>query len=100
MLYFLLAANFLAAIQLIVYAGGTLVLLIFGVMLTNKSPWVSLRAAQTGKPLPPGRRAWLSLRRCGWFFTRADLPVVQGVVPGVFRRGDRRKITYHLSRSL
>lgn len=39
-LYFLLAANFLAAIQLIVYAGGTLVLLIFGVMLTTRSPWV------------------------------------------------------------
>ncbi len=38
-LYFLLAANFLGAIQLIVYAGGTLVLLIFGVMLTSKSPW-------------------------------------------------------------
>ncbi len=40
MVYFLLAANFLGAIQLIVYAGGTLVLLIFGVMLTSKSPWV------------------------------------------------------------
>jgi NADH-quinone oxidoreductase subunit J len=39
MLYFLLAANFLGAIQLIVYVGGTLVLLIFGVMLTSKSPW-------------------------------------------------------------
>ncbi len=40
MLYFLLAANFLGAIQLIIYAGGTLVLLVFGVMLTSKSPWV------------------------------------------------------------
>ncbi|MCP4589519.1 MAG: hypothetical protein GY842_02120 [bacterium] len=42
MLYFLLGANFLAVIQFIVYAGGTLILLIFGVMLTNKSPWVRL----------------------------------------------------------
>lgn len=40
MLYFLLSATFIGAIQLIVYAGGTLVLLIFGVMLTSKSPWV------------------------------------------------------------
>lgn len=40
LLYFLLMANFIGAIQLIVYAGGTLVLLIFGVMLTSKSPWV------------------------------------------------------------
>ena len=39
-MYFLLAANFLGAIQLIIYAGGTLVLLVFGVMLTSKSPWV------------------------------------------------------------
>lgn len=39
-LYFLLDANFLAAVQLIVYAGGTLILIVFGVMLTSKSPWV------------------------------------------------------------
>lgn len=39
-LYFSMAANFLGAIQLIVYAGGTLVVIIFGVMLTSKSPWV------------------------------------------------------------
>jgi NADH-quinone oxidoreductase subunit J len=38
-LYFLLNAEFLAAVQLIVYAGGTLILIIFGVMLTNKSPY-------------------------------------------------------------
>jgi NADH:ubiquinone oxidoreductase subunit 6 (subunit J) len=40
-LYFLMAANFLGAIQLIVYAGGTLIVIIFGVMLTSKSPWVN-----------------------------------------------------------
>ena len=39
-LYFLMGANFLGAIQLIVYAGGTLIVIIFGVMLTSKSPWV------------------------------------------------------------
>ena len=44
MLYFLLAANFLAAIQLIVYVGGTLLLLIFGVMLTTRSPWARFEA--------------------------------------------------------
>lgn len=38
-LYFLLHANLLAVIQLIVYAGGTLILIVFGVMLTSKSPW-------------------------------------------------------------
>lgn len=38
-LYFLLQAEFLAAVQLVVYAGGTLVLIVFGVMLTSKSPF-------------------------------------------------------------
>lgn len=38
-LYFMLDAEFLAAVQLVVYAGGTLILIIFGVMLTSKSPY-------------------------------------------------------------
>jgi NADH-quinone oxidoreductase subunit J len=38
-LYFLLDAEFLAAVQLVVYAGGTLILIVFGVMLTSKSPY-------------------------------------------------------------
>ena len=37
-LYFLLNAEFLAAVQLVIYAGGTLILMIFGVMLTSQSP--------------------------------------------------------------
>lgn len=36
-LYLTLHAEFLAAVQLVVYAGGTLILIIFGVMLTNNS---------------------------------------------------------------
>lgn len=42
-LYFMLGAEFLAAIQLIVYVGGTLILIVFGIMLTNKSPFAQLR---------------------------------------------------------
>lgn len=38
-LYFLLDAEFLAAVQLVIYAGGTLILIVFGVMLTSKSPF-------------------------------------------------------------
>ena len=38
-MYFLLDAEFLAAVQLVVYAGGTLILIVFGVMLTSKSPF-------------------------------------------------------------
>src|SRR5688572_7380944 len=43
-LYFLLSAEFLAAVQLVVYAGGTLILIIFGVMLTSKSPFSRFQA--------------------------------------------------------
>src|SRR6476646_3509355 len=42
--YFLLAADFVGATQLIVYVGGTLVLVVFGVMLTAQGPFVSMRA--------------------------------------------------------
>lgn len=38
-LYFLLHAEFLAAVQVVVYAGGTLILIVFGVMLTSKTPF-------------------------------------------------------------
>lgn len=43
LLYFLLGAEFLGAAQLIVYVGGTLVLVVFGVMLTAQGPLRELR---------------------------------------------------------
>ncbi len=53
MLYFFLAAEFLAAIQLIVYVGGTLILIIFGVMLTSKNPFIRLTV-----PVPQRIMGW------------------------------------------
>jgi NADH:ubiquinone oxidoreductase subunit 6 (subunit J) len=49
-LFFLLGADFVGATQLIVYVGGTLVLVVFGVMLTAQGPFVSLKisAAEWG----------------------------------------------------
>jgi NADH-quinone oxidoreductase subunit J len=41
--YFLLGAEFVGAAQLIVYVGGTLVLVVFGVMLTAHGPLRELR---------------------------------------------------------
>jgi len=52
-LYFFLEAEFLAAIQLIVYVGGTLILIIFGVMLTSKNPFVRLTV-----PVPQRLLGW------------------------------------------
>ncbi|MFQ3651425.1 MAG: NADH-quinone oxidoreductase subunit J [Gemmataceae bacterium] len=42
-LFFLLGAEFLGAAQLLIYVGGTMVLVIFGVMLTAASPGHSLQ---------------------------------------------------------
>ena len=46
-LYVLLGADFLAATQLLVYVGGILVLLLFGVMLTHKLYDLDLRGEVT-----------------------------------------------------
>lgn len=40
--FFLLGADFIGATQLLVYVGGTLVLVVFGVMLTARGPFVHM----------------------------------------------------------
>ena len=45
-LYVLLSAEFIAAAQLVIYVGGTLVLIIFGVMLTARAGTKVLRASK------------------------------------------------------
>ena len=42
-IYFLLGAHFIGATQLLVYVGGTLVLVVFGVMLTAQGPFVNMK---------------------------------------------------------
>jgi NADH-quinone oxidoreductase subunit J len=42
-IYFLLGADFVGATQLIIYVGGILVLVVFGVMLTAQGPFISMR---------------------------------------------------------
>ena len=56
LLYFLLGAEFLGAAQLIVYVGGTLVLVVFGVMLTRAR--AALRAADRGRSNGPSAGCW------------------------------------------
>lgn len=43
-IYVLLGADFVAIVQLIVYVGGILILLLFGVMLTNKITDVEIKS--------------------------------------------------------
>ena len=42
-LFFLMHADFVGATRLMVYVGGTIVLLIFGVMLTSNSPFLKIK---------------------------------------------------------
>src|SRR4051794_526804 len=44
-IFFLLGADFVGAIQLLVYVGGTLVLVVFGVMLTAQGPFINMRTS-------------------------------------------------------
>jgi len=41
--FFLLGADFVGATQLIVYVGGVLVLVVFGVMLTAQGPFITMK---------------------------------------------------------
>jgi NADH:ubiquinone oxidoreductase subunit 6 (subunit J) len=41
--FFLLGADFVGATQLLVYVGGTLVLVVFGVMLTAQGPFINMK---------------------------------------------------------
>ncbi len=44
-MFFLLGAEFLGATQLLIYVGGTVVLLIFGVMLTASGPYLTIKSS-------------------------------------------------------
>ncbi len=44
-LFFLLGADFLGAAQLLIYVGGTVVLLVFGVMLTASGPYMQIKTS-------------------------------------------------------
>jgi NADH-quinone oxidoreductase subunit J len=96
MLYFSLAANFLGAIQLIVYAGGTLVLLVFGVMLTSKSPWVRFDSPLIER-IGAGVVCALLAICIAVVLTRSTFQGAVGVVPGAAVEAiGRRLITVYL----
>jgi NADH-quinone oxidoreductase subunit J len=42
-IFFLLGADFVAATQILIYVGGTLVLVVFGVMLTAQGPFITMK---------------------------------------------------------
>src|SRR5205085_12389341 len=51
-IFFLLGADFVGSTQLLVYVGGTLVLVVFGVMLTAQGPFVTMRIGAAEWAIP------------------------------------------------
>lgn len=43
--FFLLSADLVGAVQILVYVGGTLVLVVFGVMLTAQGPFINMKTS-------------------------------------------------------
>ena len=79
-IYVLLGADFVAIVQLIVYIGGILILLIFGVMITNKITQVDIKTG-TIHTLPAAIGVGLFTGIVGavilnteWFQTKSEIP--------------------------
>jgi len=97
-LYVLLHADFLAVVQVMVYIGGILVLLLFGVMLTNRVTNVDLTGG-TIRTLPATIVAGILLGTMIRLVTRAswhassELPSPDGTISAI---GDLLMTTYLL----
>lgn len=79
-LFFMLSADFVGAVQLMVYVGGTIVLLIFGIMLTSSAPFLKIRASPAEGFLAAG---------IGVFFLAVIAFTVGGISAGDWERHDQ-----------
>ena len=81
-LFFLAGAEFIGAMQLMIYVGGTLVLLVFGVMLTAQAPFVSIKPSSSDRTLAAVAGAsLLALLLTAAFSVDAWMAPGAGVVP-------------------
>ncbi len=80
-LFFLLGAEFLGAAQLLIYVGGTVVLLIFGVMLTASGPYLTIKSSP-GDYLMAATVGILLLGTLAYGVLRVDWQANQDVIAG------------------
>ena len=80
-IYVLLGADFIAVVQLVVYVGGILILLLFGVMLTNritnvqiKTGTIKIAPAAVGVALFAGILG-AALLKTNWKTINSEIPV-------------------------
>lgn len=80
-IYVLLGADFIAVVQLVVYVGGILILLLFGVMLTNritnvqiKTGTIKIAPAAVGVALFAGILA-AALLKTNWKTINTEVPI-------------------------
>lgn len=79
-IYVLLGADFVAIVQLIVYVGGILILLLFGVMITNKITQVDIKTG-TVQTLPAAIGVGLFTGVLGAVILNTDWRVVDSEFP-------------------
>jgi len=79
-IYVLLGADFVAIVQLIVYVGGILILLIFGVMITNKITEVDIKTG-TVHTLPAAIGVGLFTGIVGAVILNTEWKVVDSIMP-------------------
>lgn len=72
-LFFLLEADFVAATQILIYVGGTVVLLVFGVMLTASGPYLRI-ATSPAEGLLAGGVGLLLLSLLVWSLLSSNVP--------------------------
>jgi NADH-quinone oxidoreductase subunit J len=75
-LFFLAGADFVGSMQILIYVGGTLVLLVFGVMLTSQERFISMKTSRFELGMAAGVGACLFLLL---FFAAMSVPEWRGL---------------------
>ena len=74
-LFFVAGADFVGAMQFMIYVGGTLVLVVFGVMLTAQGPFIVMKSSPA---------EWAIATLVGLLFLGGTAAVVQTMQDGLF----------------
>jgi NADH:ubiquinone oxidoreductase subunit 6 (subunit J) len=75
-LFFLAGADFVGSMQILIYVGGTLVLLVFGVMLTSQDRFISMKTSRFELAMAAGIGICLFLLL---FFAAVSVPEWRGL---------------------